>query len=489
MTTGRPSTIRWAFRLCFLAMQSVVLLGCADDECPTCPSTGRAVQVRADGTGQYRTIQDAIDAAASGDTIVLGRGTYSGARNTDLVPGGRSLAFRSEDDDFTSCTIDCAGDSSHPHRAFDWGAVDAPQLLVRGITIANGHVASSGGAIFSPGPTRVTIINCRFASCQTTDSSSHEIGGGAIAVSGDLTIETSSFSHCAGSTGGAIWASGDDVRVSRCSFESNRASILGGAIALYVPLSGGNAWPARCIVDSCSFEGNHSDSQGGAIWAAGNPVIIRACTFTGNADVDGGAVYLGGTTRLMSCSFGDDDNADMIVIAGMCELASCQLEAMRCAGSQEFPSSARVVLCGIRRRVWLEERARFAFYVCNMSYASVVVSAGAHVDLGNVTCYSCFFDVAATGSATLWNCIVDRTACSDGAEIAMWCSDIYECTTEALVTQIGQNGNFAADPLYCDVAGGDFRLRSDSPCLQQSCYGLIGGNEEGSCGPEPRGRR
>lgn len=51
----------------------------------------------------------------------------------------------------------------------------------------------------------------------------------------------------------------------------------------------------------------------------------------------------------------------------------------------------------------------------------------------------------------------------------------FECTSQhdnsagdwtgSYADQLGQEGNLAADPLYCDAGAGDFRLQADSPCL------------------------
>jgi hypothetical protein len=40
----------------------------------------------------------------------------------------------------------------------------------------------------------------------------------------------------------------------------------------------------------------------------------------------------------------------------------------------------------------------------------------------------------------------------------------------------GTNGNFSADPLFCDLVGGDVGLSSDSPCAPEHSGGcdLIG---------------
>src|SRR5688572_15293090 len=59
------------------------------------------------GTGDFAKIQDAIDAAVSGDEIVLGDGTFLGTRNRDLLFLGKNLTLRSQSGDPALCTLDC----------------------------------------------------------------------------------------------------------------------------------------------------------------------------------------------------------------------------------------------------------------------------------------------------------------------------------------------------------------------------------------------
>jgi len=46
--------------------------------------------------------------------------------------------------------------------------------------------------------------------------------------------------------------------------------------------------------------------------------------------------------------------------------------------------------------------------------------------------------------------------------------------TGCIAGQGGVNGNFSADPRFCDLLGGDLRLRSTSPCLDAPGCGLVG---------------
>ncbi len=64
---------------------------------------------------------------------------------------------------------------------------------------------------------------------------------------------------------------------------------------------------------------------------------------------------------------------------------------------------------------------------------------------------------------------------------AFTCCDIYGNTggdwVGAISGQYGTDGNFADDPIFCDPDGGDFTLRSDSPCACAPGCGLIGAGD------------
>ena len=58
--------------------------------------------------------------------------------------------------------------------------------------------------------------------------------------------------------------------------------------------------------------------------------------------------------------------------------------------------------------------------------------------------------------------------CTGGGDPILTCSDIYgnECGDweGCIADQAGINGNFSADPLFCDWENGDFTVAEDSPC-------------------------
>ena len=105
-----------------------------------------------DGTGDYATIQEAVNAAAAGDTLQLGAGTFIGAGNRN-VSVYKDLTIRSQDGVAANCAIDCQG----PGRGLLIVGTSAA-MVVEGITIRNGNMFHGGGIHCSAASP--TIRNC-----------------------------------------------------------------------------------------------------------------------------------------------------------------------------------------------------------------------------------------------------------------------------------------------------------------------------------------
>ena len=118
------------------------------------PLTGMAATlvVTPDGDGDYATIQAALDAADSGDIILLDPGTYRGEGNRDLGCQGKSLTIRSGGMSAADCVIDCGGGPGDPHRAFHFQGRGDTNVEIHGLTVTGGYTegawpSDAGGGI------------------------------------------------------------------------------------------------------------------------------------------------------------------------------------------------------------------------------------------------------------------------------------------------------------------------------------------------------
>ena len=65
-------------------MQRVLIIAAAVLLTAACANAG-TVTVNWNGTGDYETIQEGMDAAADGDTVLIAPGTYTGEQNRGLL--------------------------------------------------------------------------------------------------------------------------------------------------------------------------------------------------------------------------------------------------------------------------------------------------------------------------------------------------------------------------------------------------------------------
>lgn len=114
------------------------LLGLAMWFC-VAPGSADTYTLHPNGSGDFPTIQAALDAVVDGDVIELSPGVYLGDGNRDIDFLGRAVTIRSQGDDPASCVIDCQGSLEEPHRGFNFDEGEGPDAVLQGITIRNGY--------------------------------------------------------------------------------------------------------------------------------------------------------------------------------------------------------------------------------------------------------------------------------------------------------------------------------------------------------------
>ncbi|MFZ1947515.1 MAG: hypothetical protein WAW06_08195 [bacterium] len=255
------------------------------------------------GSGQFPTIQDAIDAAEDGDTIELADGSYVGPGNRDLDFKGKALTLRAQSGDPVRCAIDAQGTSADEHRAFHFRSGESRDCRVLNLRITGGY-HSAGGAILCeesggdnprrlPGADFADMLRVgsspTFEGCMITNNYSTG-NGGAVACDD---YSSTMFAGCdfAGNAaqgfGGAVYCGGaSDVWLAGCAMTDNRSGASGGGCLC----TGGSIW-----LDSCVLAGNSADRGGGGVGVASGVGEIEGCTFGGNTGDPGSALEAQGT--------------------------------------------------------------------------------------------------------------------------------------------------------------------------------------------------
>jgi hypothetical protein len=266
---------------------------------------------------QRATIQAGIDAASTGDVVLVAPGTYVGEGNRNLRFHGKAITVRS-----TAGPATCFIDAQYAARVFVFDTNETAASRLEGFTIERGQHASAGGGVYIAGSP--TIASCIIQSNRTSagQAGSNGVaggpgghGGGVYVASGapaffdctltdNLTgqggagfINQSGTGGSAGGNGGSgagmYIATAAAATLWRCIVSDNvtGAGGLGGSSVI-------------CIVPPIGCQtygengGNGGDGAGIFLASAPGAVQVLNCLFTGNRTGGGGAAGAGLGTQV-----------------------------------------------------------------------------------------------------------------------------------------------------------------------------------------------
>src|SRR5262245_16156987 len=231
------------------------------------------------------TIQAGINAAVTGDTVLVAPGYYAEA----IVITGKSITVASSDGATT--TVISANGQSKSTVQFDGGLTNGSVLRGFQITGGDGTVVGCckryGGGIYLNNAA-VTIQECKIVNNSVLPPSApgDAYGGGVYATSGPLVMldcliaNNEALGQFTGA-GGVIVNAGTSV-FRRCVFQENISAgttfmgIGGGG-------SGGGAIVSNASFINCAFVKNGASGKsvpGGGVSGSGNTFVN--CLFTGN---------------------------------------------------------------------------------------------------------------------------------------------------------------------------------------------------------------
>jgi predicted outer membrane repeat protein len=209
-----------------------------------------------------------------------------------------------------------------------------------------------------------------------------------------------------------------------------------------------SAYVSAAVLTRCVFSGNYVDHGhgGGARLSSTsmNPTTLTDCVFLDNsADEEGGGLCVSGPSAVLAgCVFCGNSTSDE-------------------GGGLFCTDSISLVNCTF--------------------YGNSALSGGAAIGVwggGTLTIDNTLIAFNGTGTT------VYGTSCN----AVLSCCDVYGNTggdyVACIAGQNGVRGNFSLDPQFCDAAGGNLSLETDSPCLVDSC-GQVGAYGGGCVGELP----
>jgi hypothetical protein len=476
-------------KITFLIMSFCVSLTCQ----------GAIITVDMNGPADFNNIQAAINAANTGDTVVIAQGLYTGEGNRDIDFLGKAITVQSTDPNdpcaVANTVIDCNGTDAEPHRGFVFQSSEDTNSVLAGITVTNGYTEGSGGGIYCANSSPALI------SCIITENYAGWAGGGIFGSGGPITkcqIIANSVEAIGWEGGGGL--SQCNEAISDCIISYNRAEGGDGG-----GLSKCNGPITRCVISynwawmnaggldycdgaitDCLIVGNEAwDNIGGGLCDCNGP--ITNCIISDNVAYYAGAGLCLCSGAIKNCSITENTVWDDGSFGS--GLVACHGTIDKCVISHNFANgsgggleycNAIIANCKITGNI-ANEGPGGGLYDCNGTITNCVIS-------GNISSSSNYWASGTGGglakfNGSITNCtIASNTSLSrisnyspesDGGGISDCSGYIINCIIYGNTADVNAQIHSSSNPDYSCIQdwanGGTDNIIAD-PCFVAEGY-------------------
>jgi hypothetical protein len=386
------------------------------------------IEVSKDGTKDFTIIQDAVNIALPGDTILVHNGIYE----ESLTISNKSF-YLTSNFLFTNDSLDIQNtimDGKNEFRPLYIEDTPDTNLTIEGLTIQNGYSVTKGGGCFI----KNSYSNIR--NCNITYNHSESNGGGLHNENSKSILTNCQISDNYGSRGGGI--SNEylaNIKINSSNIINN-SGWWGGGIYSY---------RSEYNIEMCTISYNIGRGYGGGLYeysSTEKSKLMSSIINYNTSDRSGGGIYfddLTGESIVMNCIISNNTTTDSISGGGgiTCRESCPILVNNTIANNTTIKSGGGV-------KVWSQSRpySRPSFY--NNIIWRNTASEGNQVAIGgedsDPNFYFCNIMGGIEGFAYIW-----------------------ESSPE---TNTGDYiNNIDSDPLFLDEWNGDYFLTENSPCI------------------------
>ena len=405
------------------------------------------------------TIQAGIDAASTGDIVLVADGTYTGEGNKNIDFKGKAITVQSENGPETTI-IDCEGNG----RGFYIHSGEQQDSVVSGFTVKNGKGQEGpdflyhGGGIYCENSSP-TIDNCIITENSSYYGNGISIWGGAPTIS-NCTI-TGNYLIFTSGNGGGIFCHETSALITNCTITGNQA---GGIFC-----RGGSPTVTKCTITGNSTTG--TPSYGGGISSENSSILISDCLIKNNSAGHGGGIsFRGGSPTIIRSSIVDNNSTQVISGGG---------------------GGGGGIYCG----------SDLYFNPANSIITNCFINGNTAGHGGGIS--------SAVGSTTIINSTISGNSASQSSSGAvygnpstniinsiLWSNypnEIYPNSSPIVKYSTIEGswdgiGNIDLNPVFVDPANGDYRLKNHSPSIGAGTpMGAPNTDIEGNPRPNPVG--